>query len=112
MTFWVHRLDGDAAPSLPARRADGYPKLLAEIDGFTFEFSSLHELHHLIDVFETKILPQTRYPEPHPVNDQGGKGFANRHWISRLPAKVKNIKYRQKAAGYLRSILPEIEKKF
>lgn len=112
MTFWVHETGNDGGtppPPLPVRRFDGYPYITVEFDGFTFEFASLHEMRHLIQVFEKKVLPQTRYPENHPINRNGDRAYANRHWLSRLPSKVKSEKFRNKTALYLRKIMPEIE---
>ncbi|MBN9672355.1 hypothetical protein [Roseibium aggregatum] len=116
MAFWVH---------LPTRRnqiwvyADaydppltrpvggrGFPAFLVEIDGFTFYFASLAELRELIRVFEMKLMPSVR----HLCRERGSSKGPNSHWLSRLPARVKPWRYRQKALPFLRQALDGFER--
>jgi len=112
MTFWVHRpveCDGwheaeSYEPPLPRVVAGrGYPRFYVEFDGFEFEFASLHELRRCIDVLEAPLLPTSRR-----LAEGSGSG-PNSHWLSRLPARVKPWRYRERAVRYLRSALDDFE---
>lgn len=116
MTFWVHRgrRDEDRADHAPAfdpprqRRVPGkgYPVFKVEVDGFIFAFSSLAEIRECITVLGGKLLPRT-------IDLSARRGTAkgpNSHWLSRLPAKVKSWRYRQKAVAVLREALAEFER--
>lgn len=120
MTFWVHEAvgaeevearDRQYDPPMPAKRPfKGFPVFNVEVDGFTFKFASLHELRHCIDTFEKKVLPQTVYDSTTKVElDPAFDGWANQHWLSRLPGHVKSWKYRQKAVAYLRKAHADFE---
>ncbi len=93
----------DQTPRTPAPPG-GWPTYLVEVDGFIFHFADLDEIDAIVDVFERRILPQTRarrsdFPR---AAQNGPPLWRNRHWLSRLPARVKPFKYRLKAAAYLR----------
>lgn len=110
MTFWVHRRsqadpetsDPPRQPVIPGR---GYPVFKIELDGFTFEFASLAEIHACIDTFEKKLLPRTL-----DLSRKHGSGAGpNSHWLSRLPKEVKSWKYREKAVAYFQRVLDDFE---
>ena len=102
LSFWVHTgQDSTAASEGPISAppkpgpvpGKGYATLHVECDGFVFQFSSLAEVDHCIDVISQRNLPSTiRLTKAGP----GGKG-PNGHWLSRLPANVKPWSYRERA---------------
>ena len=112
MTYWVHGHPGeaDADPSLQALPSavpgKGYARVHAEIDGLELRFVSLAEIRHCIDVLGRKHLPTTTR-----LSVERGTGAGpNGHWLSRLPARAKTWRYREKATKYLAQLLNEIER--
>lgn len=115
MTFWVHRAVGDvevwsdATDFDPPRQlpvpGKGYPVFNVEIDGFTFVFASLAEIEDCIRILDCKLLPRTTDLSKARGTPQG----PNSHWLSRLPARTKSWKYREKAVTYLREALESFE---
>ena len=105
ISYWVHR-EKDSQywreatkfdPPLPRPiPGEGYSYYYVEIDGFTFGFASFAEIDHCITILSQKLLPTT--PSLREARDTT---LLNRHWLSRLPGKVKSWKYRQKAVKYL-----------
>ena len=114
MTVWVHRgqkgkhwFENKAeaySPPLPKPVPGmGYANYYVEIDGTTFQFSSLVEMAELIRVFSMKNMPtSTRLSR-----DVSEKGGPNSHWLSRLPAETKAWKYREKAVKQLKKARKE-----
>jgi hypothetical protein len=104
MTFWVH-IPTDGKHWLKAREftppvpkpvpGNGYPYYFVEVDGFTFEFSSLAELDVCIDRLSQKVLPPTDRE-----TEARGTG-PSPHWLNRLPAGTHSWRYRQKAVKVL-----------
>ena len=106
MTPWVHRsVDGKPwyeaqvfePPKQKSVPGKGFPVYKVACDGFTFEFSSIAEIHVCIETLSKRNLPK-------PIDlcrEMGTRSGPNSHWLSRLPAKVKSWKYRQKAVAYL-----------
>jgi len=112
MTYWVHigRVHGrriktiEYEPPHPKPVAgEGYPLFFVELDGMTFQFSSLIEIRTCIETLSKKDLPTAR------------QLFADEdfiystHWLSRLPMKVKTWRYREKAVKYLTNALAKFE---
>lgn len=105
MTPWVHYA-ADGGPWYVATAYDppspgpvggkGYPLYFVEVDGFTFEFASLHELEVCADVLSRKVLPATYIFEY-----KGRPYYSNQHWLSRLPGKTKSWRYREQAVRVL-----------
>lgn len=115
MTYWVHDeelgddgISGFNPPKQEPIPGKGYPLFHVECDGFTFIFASPAEIRECIKVLNEKILPQT-IGKPVPGSSTP-PGWANSHWLSRLPAKVKSWKYRQKAVVYLREAMTAFER--
>ena len=115
MTYWVHRRIQDETGEGPDTAeppwqapvpGKGFPLFQVEIDGFTFRFSSLAELDVCVETLSRRHLPSTI-----DLSRQHGEGKGpNGHWLSRLPAKVKAWRYREKAVQYLQRVRPELEK--
>ena len=116
MSFWVHRpvppsqvwidateFDPPLQPPVPDK---GYPVFNVEIDGFTFFFASFDEISECIRVLGTKVLPRTLDLSAQRETTMN----PNAHWLSRLPARTKSWKYRQKAVAYLNEALAAFEK--
>jgi len=109
LSYWVHRqppgevwvdatrLEPPPPGPVPGR---GYPVLLVEVRGFAFSFASLEEMDHCIEVLGQRHLPSTtrlaREREP-----DWEWGRANRHWLSRLPGRVKAWRFREEAVRAL-----------
>jgi len=116
MSFWVHRpippsrIWIDATEFEPPLQSSvpgmGYPLFNVEIDGFTFFFASLDEIRACIRVLGTKVLPRTLDLSAQRETTMGPNG----HWLSRLPAKTKSWKYREKAVAYLNDALADFQK--
>lgn len=104
MTFWVHieadgqpwyrasRFDPPAPPPVPGR---GYPYFLVEVDGFTFEFASLHELDACVRTLSQKMLPSTDR------ETTARRTGPSRHWMNRMPGWTHPWRYRAKAIKVL-----------
>ena len=104
MTCWVHMpvvsLAGNPTaeiePPLPRPIiGKGYPIYFVTAGRFTFQFSSLYELEQCVETLSQKVLPPTI------LEHNGIQYYANSHWLSRLPGKVKSWRYRQKAIKVL-----------
>ena len=115
MSYWVHQeLDSkywyDAIEFDPPRPrpipGKGYPFYSVEIDGFIFRFVSLAEIDRCMEVLSNKVLPTTLS-----LRADRGTTLLNKHWLSRLPAKVKSWKYRQKAVKHLSHARQEFARK-
>lgn len=76
----------------------GYLVLCVESNRFTFRFSSPEQLADCMRVLAMNPLPTTRR-----LSALYGSGHGpNSHWLSRLPASVKNPKARKAALTALR----------
>jgi hypothetical protein len=114
MSFWVHRELGNRGwsestefdPPLPGPVAGrGFATFCVEFNGVTFRFASLDELRVCIATLSKKLLPATRR-----LSAERGSGMGpNSHWLSRLPAKAKPWRYRERAARYLERALADFE---
>lgn len=115
MTFWVHRPRENVGnwsqaqtfdpPLPPYEPGEGYPLYHVEFDGFTFDFISLDEIRHCIEILSNPLLPRSIDLS----NARGSDHGPNSHWLSRLPAKVKPWRYREGAVRYLRQALSDFE---
>jgi hypothetical protein len=113
MAFWVHAAADEstwahatsyspAAPTAIAHR--GYAVLCIEADATTLRFSSPEQLDHFIDILGRKPMPSTRR-----LSQLRGADFGpNSHWLSRLPAALKQPKTRQQLISKLKKIRAEI----
>jgi len=106
MSFWVH-IEADGRPWCDAEQfsppipspvpGKGFPTFHVEFDGFTFTFASLDELNVCLETLSKKLLPTSTQLSA----KRGTSVGPNSHWLSRLPAKVKPWRYREKAVAYL-----------
>lgn len=121
MTYWVH-VETDGRPWLealafepPAPRpiaGRGFAIFHVEVDGMVFRFSSLPEIEELLRIFRMKVMPTSRRMcaqrqargSPAPV------AGPNSHWLSRLPAPTKSLRYRRKAITMLARALEEFRR--
>ena len=71
-------------------------RLSVHFDGIDLQFATPEELDHFIDVLSQNPLPSGRSLVP-----DCAIGRPNRHWLSRLPAKAKSWKMRQRLCRYL-----------
>lgn len=118
LSYWVHAGIGEKDrhyvqcsqydPPFPAKDPlKGFPFLIVSVSGFAFEFASLPELDHCIDILGQKNLSSTAAL----VAKRGGGYGLNSHWLSRLPAKLKPWSKREKIVEALQKVKAEIEYK-
>lgn len=109
VSFWVHRpLDAEIwsharafDPPLPQPvPGKGWARLEVELDGVHLSFASMAEVLHVIEVLARNPLPTTRQLS----SDRGTTVGPNTHWLSRLPAKAKPLRFRRKLVQYLREV--------
>ena len=115
LSYWVH-VESDGRPWHAAAEFDpplprpvpgqGFARYYIEFDGCTFEFASLDELRTCIATLRQKLLPTTiRLSQ-----DRGGEMGPNSHWLSRLPAKTKPWRYRERAVAYMEKSLAHFQR--
>ncbi len=78
----------------------GYAFLHVEVEGVDLQFSAPAQLDHFIEVLSQKPLPTSRqlsFKRGLPVGP-------NSHWLSRLPAKFKAPRAREKLVRALREV--------
>lgn len=104
MSYWVHHpADGRPwyqatvfEPPLPKPVPEhGYPHYYVEVNDFTFQFASIAELDVCIDVLGHKLLPNTT------IETEAQQTGPGKHWLNKLPSKVKPWQYRERAVRYL-----------
>ena len=114
VSFWVHRhIDGgswsDATtydPPLPNPvPGKGWARIEVEFDGLLLEFASPEEVAHVIDILSMNPLPNTRRLSEERSTSAG----PNSHWLSRLPAKSKSLKFRQRLVRFLNNAQSELQ---
>jgi len=117
VSYWVHKevrekqipydLCREYRPPFPLKDPlRGWPYLRVSASGFDFEFASLHELNHCINILGKKLLPTTQSLS----HERGSGKGPNSHWLSRLPAKLKSWKKREKIVSVLRQVKQELKK--
>src|SRR5262249_8649355 len=86
-------------PPAPAKVPHkGYPVLCVDAGGVVLRFSSEAQLTECIRVLSMKPLPSSLRLSPNRGTGARPKG----HWLSRLPAKIKAPKRREKVVAGLR----------
>lgn len=104
LAFWVHvpgkEADDFVPAAPPAIPHKGYAVLHVEMDGVDLQFSSPAQLDHFIDVLSTRPLPTSRLLS----SKRGLPVGPNGHWLSRLPAKMKSPRRREKLVRLLRDV--------
>lgn len=100
--FWVHLpvggSPGEFFPPAPTEIPHrGYSVLNVEFDAYELQFCSRAHLDHYIEVLSQKPLPSSRR-----LSILGGTGWGpNQHWLSRLPAELKESKKRARLVAAL-----------
>lgn len=118
LSYWVHKgvneqENGwtwckDFTPSFPKRHpVKGYPYLTVTVHATVLEFASMKELDHFVDVLSRKNLPTTIFLS----KQRGSSAGPNRHWLSRLPSKLKPWSKREKIISVLSKVRADMEKK-
>ncbi len=113
MSYWGHR-ETDGKPWSEAKLFDppkpspaggrGFARYFVEVEGVVFYFASLDELRVCIAMLEHRVLPST-------LKETAARGVRkfgigpNRHWLSRLPARVLVWRRRARVVNYLRRSL-------
>lgn len=114
LAFWVHKpIEGEFyeketefTPKSPKKELEGFPIYHFELNGFVFEFSSKAQIEHFIEVLSQKVMPTSKQ-----LSIQRGTTLGpNRHWLSRLTAKTKSFKYREKLINYIKTELDRTRK--
>lgn len=108
MALWVHVavpgesgvFDPPAPQAIPHR---GYRVLRVAFCAYELQFSALAQLDHFIDVLARKPLPKSRQLSIR----RGVPMGPNSHWLSRLPAKLKSPRMREKLVRALIGIRPQ-----
>lgn len=114
MAYWVH-IEGASAvwknatvfdPPAPAAVPNhGYPVLCVESAGTVFRFSSMAQLVECARVLSLKPLPTSSRLTSMRAGNAARDPGPNRHWLSRLPARVKSPKGRRRVVDDLGAIL-------
>ena len=105
LAFWVHiPIEGAIDKYEPAAPIPfpnkGYAFLRFDFEEYELQFSSLPQLEHFIKVLSLKPLPTSRRLS----NQRGSSAGPNGHWLSRLPAKLKSPRKREKLVAALQAV--------
>lgn len=114
LSFWVHRhLDNEVwsqatefDPSLPKPiLLKGYPVLVVDALGVELRFSSIEEVEHFLEVVSARNMPT-----PIQLSKQRNVNYGpNGHWLSRLPAKMKPWRKREKFIPIVKEGLRQLQ---
>lgn len=109
LAFWVHVPTGEATSDYlpPAPKVvlhKGFRVLHVEIDNVDLQFSSLAQLNHFIEVIEAIPRPTSLQLSRKRASTVGPNG----HWLSRLPAKLKAPKAKEKLVISLKSVRDQL----
>lgn len=109
VAFWVHvpvpnteKACDPPAPEPILHR--GFLFLHVELEGVDLQFSAPAQLDHFIEVLSTKPLPTSSQLSLR----RGVPVGPNSHWLSRLPAKLKTPRVREKVVRVLRNVRAEV----
>jgi len=115
VSFWVHRHLDDAVwadaltfdPPLPkAIPGKGFPRLIVDAFGTELRFASPEEARHVRHVLAQRVLPtSTRLAAA-----RGTSRGPNAHWLSRLPADLKEWRKREKLLPILDQGISALER--
>jgi len=105
VAFWVHvpapATERECSPPAPeAIPHKGYLFLHVEVEGFDLQFSAPAQLDHFIEVLASRPMPTSRQLS----SRRGLPVGPNGHWLSRMPAKLKAPRNREKLVRALRII--------
>lgn len=109
VAFWVHvpvpGTESECDPPAPQAVTNlGYAFLRVEFENHELQFSALAQLDHFIEVLSRKPLPTSRQLS----SRRGLPVGPNGHWLSRLPAKLKSPRKREKLVQALSTIRSEV----
>jgi len=94
-------------PELPtAIVSKGFPMLIIDALGHELRFSSIEEIEHFLEVIKQKNMPTASQL----VSKRPKSIGLNSHWLSRLPAKLKPWRNRQKYIKTVECGLTEMKK--
>lgn len=111
---WIHKpLDSDVwgnatryEPPLPREiPGKGYPHYVLAYKGVELTFSSLQEIDHVIEVFSKPNMPTTTALSR---RSPWMRGYKHLHWLTRLPAKLKNQKDRAEIVRLLELLKKQV----
>ena len=107
---WIKQVSSSGQPKKPKQVVHPFLSqrkiwclLTVHFDGVNLRFAMPQELDHFIGVLSQNPLPSGRS-----LASECALGRPNGHWLSRLPAKAKSWKFRQRLCKYLEG-LPEAE---
>lgn len=105
LAYWVHvSVPGEPGaykPAAPVRIPHkGYVVLHIEFEKHELVFSSPAQLEHFIAILAAKPLPSSRYLSAR----RGEHVGPNAHWLSRLPARLKSPRKREKLVQAMRDV--------
>lgn len=115
LSFWVHKhVDHEIwscakefePPLTKAIPCKGYPLLIVSALGIELEFASVAEVEHFLAVISEKNMPTTQQLSRQRADNYG----PNRHWLSRLPSRLKPWSKREQIIPIVESALNEFKK--
>lgn len=102
---WVKQENASGQPQRPKQVTHPFLEqrklwclLQIHFDDVDLSFATPRELDHFVDV-----LSQNPLPSGGSLVSGQAVGRPNNHWLSRLPAKAKPLKFRKRLCDYLRS---------
>lgn len=114
MSFWVHMQVNYSGwygakqyePALPkAIPGKGFPVLYVDVFGVELRFSSSEEVEHFLSIIGLKNMPTSLQ-----LSRLRGPNYGpNSHWLSRLPAKLKPWRRRQRIIPMVERALSEFQ---
>lgn len=109
VAFWVHvTIAGSTTECVLSGPVEvlhkGFMVLHVGAADLDQQFSSLAQLDHFIDVVGAKLLPTSRQLPRKRALPVG----PNKHWLSRLPAKLKGLKEREKLVSRIQAVRDQL----
>jgi hypothetical protein len=103
---WIWEQASTYKPPLPKTvKLNCFPMLIVEALGYELKFSSIEEVEHFLEVVTQKNMPTSSKLARKRKLSTG----LNSHWLSRLPAKLKSWRNREKYIPIIRDGLKLFE---